>query len=213
MVRSTAGLGRELGLNSQEMNILLRDEGYLEGEPGDWKLTDKGRACAGQQHWDVSSPMHAGYVTTRWDDEVLENIGPVSPERKQEIRGEIAARRAEQRRQREELQAECEIEAEDGPDSPGYAVADEEDIDIDGKTVGIAIAVIAGGILLAKGAKRAKPRVEEWWVESALPKLTVVKERVVAKFKKAEHDQIGVSPVPENEGELESLHIEDCATN
>lgn len=46
MGKSTAGLGRELGLNSQETNILLRDEGYLEGEPGDWRLTDKGREHA-----------------------------------------------------------------------------------------------------------------------------------------------------------------------
>ena len=48
MNMSTAGLGRELGLNSQETNILLRDEGYQKGEPGDWTLTEKGREHATQ---------------------------------------------------------------------------------------------------------------------------------------------------------------------
>lgn len=199
MVRSTAGLGREFGMNSQEMNILLRDEGYLEGEPGDWRPTEKGRDHASQHHWDVPSPMHAGYITTRWDDDVLEDIGPVSLERKREIRDEIAARRAEQRRQREELKAERESEPEDDFDSSDCVMADDEDIDIDGKTVGIAVAVIAGGILLAKGFKWAKPRVEKWWEETAQPKIAASKERVVAKFKKTGSDQV----------EIDSLESED----
>lgn len=55
---------------------------------------------------------------------------------------------------------------------------------MDGKTVGVVAAVVAGGILVAKGAKWAKPRVEEWWKETAHPKLTATKEKVVAKFRK-----------------------------
>ena len=170
MTMSTAGLGRELGLNSQETNILLRDEGYQKGEPGDWTLTEKGREHATQQHWGVSSSMHAGYLTTRWDDEVLEDIGTVSPERKQQIDDEISARRAEQLRQRKERQAELENRS-------------DEDA-IDSKAVGVVAAVVAGGILVAKGAKWAKPRVEKWWEETAHPKLTATKEKVIAKFRK-----------------------------
>ena len=170
MNMSTAGLGRELGLNSQETNILLRDEGYQKGEPGDWTLTEKGREHATQQHWGVSSSMHAGYLTTRWDDEVLEDIGTVSPERKQQIDDEISARRAEQLRQRKE----CQAELENGSDEDA----------IDSKAVGVVAAVVAGGILVAKGAKWAKPRVEKWWKETAHPKLTATKEKVIAKFRK-----------------------------
>lgn len=184
MGMKTARLAWELGLNSQEMNILLRDEGYFEGEPGDWRLTEKGQAHANQQHWDVSSPMHAGYVTTRWDDEVLEDIGPVSPERKRGIRDEIAARRAEQRRQREERRVECEGEDEDNLGNSDYVMANDEDIDIDGKAVGITVVVIAGGILLVKGIKKAKPHVEKWWGETAQPRLSAVKERIATKFKR-----------------------------
>lgn len=184
MNMSTAGLGRELGLNSQETNILLRDEGYQKGEPGDWTLTEKGCEHATQQHWGVSSSMHAGYLTTRWDDEVLEDIGTVSPERKQQIDDEISARRAEQLRQRKERQAELENGSdEDADDSYGYGQNSDEDA-IDSKAVGVVAAVVAGGILVAKGAKWAKPRVEKWWEETAHPKLTATKEKVIAKFRK-----------------------------
>lgn len=212
MGMKTSRLAWELGMNSQEVNILLRDEGYLEGEPNDWRLTEKGNEYAHQQHWDVSAPRHAGYIITEWDDRVLEELGQVSPERKQEIRDEIAARRAKQRSQREKLQAECEDEAEDDFDSPDCAVADDGDIDIDGKTVGIAIAVVAGGILLARGIKWAKPRVEKWWGETAQPKLAASKERVIAKFKKSEDGQAKIElSDPEDVEETVDMNTEEPA--
>lgn len=187
MGKSTAGLGRELGLNSQETNILLRDAGYLEGEPGDWRLTKKGREHAEQEHWDVSSPMHAGYITTRWDDSVLEELGEVSSERRQQIDDEISARRAELRRQREERREESESEDEDGEFSDSFRDrTDDEDVEIDGKTVGIIAAVIAGEYLAIKGAKWAKPRIEKWWNATAQPKIIATKERIAPKFKKDE---------------------------
>jgi hypothetical protein len=208
MGKSTAGLGRELGLNSQETNILLRDEGYLEGEPGDWRLTDKGREHAEQQHWDVPSSMHAGYLTTRWGDEVLEDIGTVSPERKRQIDDEISARRAEQRRQREERQAELEDRGNDNVDDDySYRQSSEED-PIEGKTAGAIVAVIAGGILLAKGVKWAKPRVEKWWKEAARPKLIATKEKAVAKFKKNTGErQSEEGPAPASETLEESKDV------
>lgn len=182
MSRSTAGLGRELGLNSQETNILLRDAGYLEGEPGDWRLTEKGQEHADQRHWDVPSSMHAGYLTTRWDDEVLEDLGEVSPERKREIDDEITTRRAEQRRQREERQAELENLADDDLDDSDYA---EDEVEIDGKTVGAFIGGALAGIVLAKVAEWAKPHVEKWWDETGHPKLIAAKGWVVAKIKRS----------------------------
>lgn len=189
MGKSTAGLGRELGLNSQETNILLRDAGYLEGEPGDWRLTEKGQEHAEQQHWDVSSPMHAGYVTTRWDDSVLEGLGEVSPERKQQIDDEISARRAELRRQRQERQTDPENISDDEPGGTGYADTDDDGMEIDGKAAGIVIALIAGGYVAGKVVKWAKPHVEKWWNETAHPKLVAAREQLVAKFKKSTDNQ------------------------
>lgn len=160
MGKSTAGLGRELGLNSQETNILLWDEGYLEGEPGDWRLTDKGR-----EH-------------------------------------------AEQRRQREERQAELEDRGYDNVDDDySYRQSGEED-PIDGKTAGAIVAVIAGGILLTKGVKWAKPRVEKWWKEAARPKLIATKEKAVVKFKKSTgRRQSGEGSAPASETLEESKDV------
>ena len=205
MSKSTAGLGRELGLNCQEMNILLRNEGYLEGEPGNWKLTEKGQGHAAQQHWDVSSSMHEGYVTTRWGDEVLEELGEVGPERKQQIDDEISARRAELRRQRQEQQAVLEDESDEDSDEPVYGYSDDEDAEIDGKTAGIIVAAIAGGILFAKGAKWVKPRVEKWWNETAQPKLAVTKKRLATKFKMAANSHREETIPGKSEAEVEEI--------
>lgn len=180
MSKSTSGLGRELGLNSQEMNILLRDAGYLKGEPGNWTVTEKGQEYADQRHWDVSNSMHAGYLTTRWDDKILEELGTVSPERKQQIDDEIATRRAEQRIQKQEYQTEINNEYGNNSDDPIFENAEDESLETDGKTAGLTIAV-AGCLLFAKWAK---PRIQKWWNEAGHTKFIAIKEKFVAKFKK-----------------------------
>ena len=44
--RSATHLGQRHGLTGAEMNILLCQEGYLEGDPGAYRVTDKGAAFA-----------------------------------------------------------------------------------------------------------------------------------------------------------------------
>lgn len=82
-------------------------------------------------------------------------------------------------------QAELESGSADDTDESIYGHDDDEGAEIDGKAAGIIIAAIAGGYLLVRGAKWAKPRVERWWNETAQPKLVVTKEKLAAKFKKA----------------------------
>lgn len=43
MRKSARCLGRDVGLNAEEVNVWLKEEGYLEGEPGDYRVTEKGR--------------------------------------------------------------------------------------------------------------------------------------------------------------------------
>lgn len=43
MRKSARYLGRDVGLNAEEVNVWLKEEGYLEGEPGDYRVTEKGR--------------------------------------------------------------------------------------------------------------------------------------------------------------------------
>lgn len=42
MRKSARYLGRDVGLNAEEVNVWLKEEGYLEGEPGDYRVTRRG---------------------------------------------------------------------------------------------------------------------------------------------------------------------------
>ena len=97
MRKSARYLGRDVGLNAEEVNVWLKEEGYLEGEPGDYRVTEKGRPYATQRHWETGSPNHAGYVSTSWKEEILNEIGPLSPERRRELSDSVAANRAEKK--------------------------------------------------------------------------------------------------------------------
>lgn len=97
MRKSARYLGRDVGLNAEEVNVWLKEEGYLEGEPGDYRVTEKGRPYATQRHWETGSPNHAGYVSTSWKEEILNEIGPLSPERRRELSDSVAANRAERK--------------------------------------------------------------------------------------------------------------------
>ena len=43
MTLSAKRLGERCGLTAEEMNILLKEEGFLSGEPGNYYPTEKGK--------------------------------------------------------------------------------------------------------------------------------------------------------------------------
>lgn len=188
MRKSARYLGRDVGLNAEEVNVWLKEEGYLEGEPGDYRVTEKGRPYATQRHRETGSPNHAGYVSTSWKEEILNEIGPLSPERRRELSDSVAANRAEKKRQREEWEASL---AANGDDSLDYGQRDGNDASDSngGKVAAAAITVIAVSFLAVKGAQAAKPHVEKWWRETARPKIVKTKKNVMAKFKGVSDEQ------------------------
>lgn len=182
MRKSARYLGRDVGLNAEEVNVWLKEEGYLEGEPGDYRVTEKGRPYATQRHWETGSPNHAGYVSTSWKEEILNEIGPLSPERRRELSDSVAANRAEKKRQREEWEASLAANGDDSLDDGQRDGNDASDSN-GGKVAAAAITVIAVSFLAVKGAQAAKPHVEKWWRETARPKIVKTKKNVMAKFK------------------------------
>ena len=188
MRKSARYLGRDVGLNAEEMNVWLKEEGYLEGEPGDYRVTEKGRPYAMQRHWETGSPNHAGYVSTSWKEEILNEIGPLSPERRRELSDSVAANRAEKKRQREEWEASLAANGDDSLDDGQRDGNDASDSN-GGKVAAAAITVIAVSFLAVKGAQAAKPHVEKWWRETARPKIVKTKKNVMAKFKGVSDEQ------------------------
>lgn len=188
MRKSARYLGRDVGLNAEEVNVWLMEEGYLEGEPGDYRVTEKGRPYATQRHWETGSPNHAGYVSTSWKEEILNEIGPLSPERRRELSDSVAANRAEKKRQREEWEASLAGNGDDSLDDGQRDGNDASDSN-GGKVAAAAITVIAVSFLAVKGAQAAKPHVEKWWRETARPKIVKTKKNVMAKFKGVSDEQ------------------------
>ena len=48
--RSSQIMGQDYGLTAVEMNFLLKEEGFLDGGPGTWTITEKGKQYADEQH-------------------------------------------------------------------------------------------------------------------------------------------------------------------
>ena len=64
MRKTAKRLGEMLGLDSKEVNKKLAEIGYLQGEPGNWALTEQGA-----QHGEVivRDNGYGGYTARSWD--------------------------------------------------------------------------------------------------------------------------------------------------
>lgn len=75
MGKSARVLGREFGKSAQEINVLLKEHGYLDGAPGAYGLTDKGERYAEEQYHSRGTGGYAHYnrhwETRTWSDETV----------------------------------------------------------------------------------------------------------------------------------------------
>lgn len=64
MGKSARALGNEFGKTAQEMHKLLKEHNYLEGEPGAYRLTEKGSRYAKDHH---RSNRYGGLARREWE--------------------------------------------------------------------------------------------------------------------------------------------------
>ncbi|QZY19318.1 hypothetical protein [Streptomyces decoyicus] len=73
MGKSARVLGWEFGRTAREMNALLKEHGYLDGNPGAYGLTEKGQQYAEEQYHSRGTGGYAQYnpswETRTWSDE------------------------------------------------------------------------------------------------------------------------------------------------
>ncbi|SFX77255.1 hypothetical protein [Ruminococcus sp. XPD3002] len=95
---SAKRLGKLFGLNSQEMNVYLKEEGYLKGEPGNYSLTKKGEKYATKKEKDNGYGGHAArhWSWTEWAEEIVEKIN-IDSKRRAEIEQHTSEQRKERR--------------------------------------------------------------------------------------------------------------------
>lgn len=74
MGKSARIIGGEFGLNAPDMNRLLAMHGYLDGKPGAWGLTEKGKPFAEEQYHTNGvggySHYQVNYETRTWNDDL-----------------------------------------------------------------------------------------------------------------------------------------------
>jgi hypothetical protein len=154
-------LGQDYGLTAVEMNFLLKEEGFLEGEPGAYSLTDKGREYADEQDHHRGPGGYSWYnrdwQTRTWNPAITDELD-VSDGRKRQIR-EAAA---EARRQKAAASAiEVGGPAETiGADEPGRS-------GVDPLTVAVGVALAAVSIY---GIKKVAPHLRALWTDKAAPR-------------------------------------------
>ena len=94
LTKSASALARQLGLDAQELNFLFKLAGIYDGEPGAWRLTEKGARFATElSHTNgYGGYAHRAWDTIKWDPKVLRELD-LSDAVKQQARQLVADRR------------------------------------------------------------------------------------------------------------------------
>lgn len=78
MGKSARILGQENGLTSQEMNYILKKEGYLNGDVGDYCVTAKGAPFANEKDFHRGTGGYAQYnrywTTRTWNERIQDEL-------------------------------------------------------------------------------------------------------------------------------------------
>lgn len=102
MSLSARRIGRILGLTAEEVNYLLKREGFLEGEPSNYSPTNKGKAYCTLK---VDGNGYGGYAArswewAEWDESILDHLS-ITDEEKIKIRTAVAEQRRIRRKNKE----------------------------------------------------------------------------------------------------------------
>lgn len=160
---SAMEIGLRIGASAVEVNRLLKDQGFLDGEPNAWGLTEKGKEFGAHTPHDNGwgGAARRDWETTHFDPGIVEVLDS-SPEKLAKVRAEIAAHRQSLKAAR--MAAQAEAEANFQQFQADKAAADVH-YEIDPKTAGTIIAsvlVVAGtAIGVYKGVRWYKTKKAE----------------------------------------------------
>ncbi len=165
--RSARILGQDYGLTAVEMNFLLKEEGFLDGEPGAYRRTEKGKRYAdGQDHHRGPggySWYNRDWKTRTWDPAITDELD-ISDERKRQIQEAARAARRLKAAARAAEAAESDSDTIEDGESNGSGP--------DPLTVAVGVALAAVSIY---GIKKAAPHLKALWTDKAAPRFKKLK--------------------------------------
>jgi len=174
MRKSATKLGDEYGLTAQEMNFVLKEEGYLDGEPGDYSVTEKGKKYAEEQYFHRGTggyERYNAYWSTRtWDESITDELD-ITDERKKAIRQAISIAKQKSKESNDE-----DLAFDYNSFGNEYLATTDDDND------GLVVAV--GALLLAVsvyGIYKAAPHIQHWWNDKAVTGIRKMKNKIAGK--------------------------------
>ena len=160
---SSRVMGGQFGLTAVEMNMLLKEQGFLDGEPGAYGPSEMGKLYV---HEDYVQKSHlTGYDKTTWDPSIKKKLD-LSEERLQQAREAASARRAVVRAARA---AETVNERSDTGETNGS--------DVDLRRVAVVLGVTVLVVIGIYGIKKAAPKLKAHWIDKITPRLEERKNR------------------------------------
>lgn len=172
---SASDLARFFGVAVQEMNRLLKEQGFLYGKPGAYGLTPKGKEFG--IHTDHHrgpggyTSMNRDWTTTHFNPDI-KKVLEVTPEKIARVREGLAADR---------LAASIARKAASGQADAAF-LASRSKVEVDAAgvdprkvlIVAAGAAIVVGGVLI----REYGPDLRHKWNETAAPALSRLKKRI-----------------------------------
>lgn len=184
MRKSARILGQDIGLNAQEMNYLLKEEGFLDGEAGNYTVTEKGAPFAEEQDHHRGTGGYAYYNrhwTTRSWDESISNALDITEDKVYNAKAAVAADRQQQWSEIKADRAKADAIFLESLNQEENELDDEPPGKVAGFLVGVLIAGV--GAAVGYGAYKIASRIVDWWkrrkpseAETAIVQLRKMKE-------------------------------------
>lgn len=169
MKKSATQLGKPYNLTGEEMNYILKEQGFQDGDPRDYTPTEKGRAYVERKEHHRGTGGYAHYnrswLTTKWDESISDELD-MSEEKIKEARAAVAERR---RLARQKTQDDVTVLMEDENESSDDSENDDQVrmSSADSKTTLIGIIIGACAIL----GVIIFPHIKKWWKNKVSPKV------------------------------------------
>lgn len=168
-------LGQDYGLTAEEMNRVLVKQGFLQGSPGDYSVTQKALQYAVEKDFHRGTGGYACYnrywITRTFDDSIKEALD-VSADLINEVRNEIAADRAARYAAQAAARAQANADflakqaaEKAAQEAAELAVLEAEELLAKWKKAGKIGLVVGGVVFVGYGVYKVAPIVKACWAE------------------------------------------------
>lgn len=175
MLASATQLGKMCGMTGEEMNRLLFQQGFLEGEPGDYSPIRKGLIYAVEKDHHRGNGGYSIYnnnwTTRKFDESILKELD-LSPENIAAARDEVEklklarkAARAEARKKADENFLARQMAEKLKVEQARKEEEELEQIAASLKKAGKIGIIVTVTVVVGYGVYKAVPKVRTWWEE------------------------------------------------